>query len=51
MRNNFDITGKVVVITGGSGLLGRAHAQAVAEVGAIPVIGDIDLGPFIIYLL
>ena len=45
MRNNFDITGKVVVITGGSGLLGRAHAQAVAEFGAIPVIGDIDLGP------
>ncbi|PZC47220.1 MAG: NAD(P)-dependent dehydrogenase, short-chain alcohol dehydrogenase family [Chloroflexi bacterium] len=43
MRNNFDITGKVVLITGGSGLMGRAHAEAVAEFGAIPVIGDIDL--------
>ena len=45
MRNNFDITGKVVLITGGSGLMGRAHAEAVAEFGAIPVIGDIDLAP------
>jgi NAD(P)-dependent dehydrogenase (short-subunit alcohol dehydrogenase family) len=43
LRNNFDITGKVVLITGGSGLMGRAHAEAVAEFGAIPVIGDIDL--------
>ena len=43
MRNNFDITGKIVLITGGSGLMGRAHAEAVAEFGAIPVIGDIDL--------
>ena len=45
MKNNFDITGKVVLITGGSGLMGRAHAEAVAEFGAIPVIGDIDLSP------
>ena len=45
MRNNFDITGKVVLITGGSGLMGRAHAEAVAEFGAIPVIADIDLDP------
>ena len=43
MRNNFDITGKVVVITGGSGLLGRAHAQAVAEFGAIPVLSLIHI--------
>ena len=43
MRNNFDITGKVVLIRGGSGLVGRAHSQGVAEFGAIPVIGDIDL--------
>lgn len=45
MKENFDITGKVVVITGGSGLFGSAHAEAVAEFGAIPVIADINLGP------
>lgn len=38
----FNLTGRVVVITGGSGLLGRKHAEAVIEAGGIPVIVDID---------
>ena len=38
MRNLFDITGKVVVITGGTGILGRAIAVHLAEEGAKVVI-------------
>ena len=43
MANNlFDLTSKVAVITGGAGLLGRQHAEAIAAFGGIPVIWDID---------
>lgn len=38
----FQLTGKVCVITGGTGLLGIKHAQAVAEFGGIPVLLDIN---------
>jgi NAD(P)-dependent dehydrogenase (short-subunit alcohol dehydrogenase family) len=38
----FDLTGRVAVITGGSGLLGREHAIALADCGAIPVLLDIN---------
>lgn len=34
---------KVIVITGGGGLLGRAHGSAVAAAGGIPVLADIDV--------
>lgn len=37
----FELTGKVVIITGGAGLLGRKHAEAVLEAGGIPVLLDI----------
>jgi len=40
--NLFDLTGKVCVITGGAGLLGCQHAEAIAAFGGIPVILDID---------
>jgi len=36
----FDLTGRVVVITGGAGLLGQRHAEAVAGAGGIPVLAD-----------
>ena len=37
----FDMTGRVVVITGGAGLLGKRHAMAVARAGATPILVDI----------
>jgi len=37
----FDITGRVCVITGGGGLLGRIFAASVLEGGGIPVLLDI----------
>jgi NAD(P)-dependent dehydrogenase (short-subunit alcohol dehydrogenase family) len=42
MNGQFDLTGKIVVITGGAGFLGQKHAEAVAEFGAIPVLVDLD---------
>jgi NAD(P)-dependent dehydrogenase (short-subunit alcohol dehydrogenase family) len=37
----FDLAGRVVLITGGAGLLGAEHALAVAEAGGVPVIADV----------
>src|SRR3989442_1794389 len=37
----FRLDGRVVMITGGAGLLGEMHAEAVAEAGGIPVLIDI----------
>lgn len=39
----FSLHGRVVVITGAAGLLGRRHADAVAALGGVPVLIDIDL--------
>lgn len=38
----FDLTGRVAIVTGGSGLLGVQHAQALAQIGAHVVIADIN---------
>jgi NAD(P)-dependent dehydrogenase (short-subunit alcohol dehydrogenase family) len=38
----FDLTGRVVVITGGAGLLGVRHARAIAAAGGIPVLVDLS---------
>jgi len=40
----FDLTGRVILITGGAGLLGAEHASAIAEAGGIPVIADVRGG-------
>jgi len=42
LRAAFDLTGRVAVITGGAGLLGRQHAEVIAELGGIAVLLDID---------
>lgn len=41
VMNRFRLDGRVVVITGGGGLLGRRHAAAIADAGGIPVLLDI----------
>ena len=38
----FDLNGRIAVITGGSGLLGQKHAEAILECGGIPGLLDID---------
>ncbi|OPY85303.1 MAG: 3-oxoacyl-(acyl-carrier-protein) reductase FabG [Smithella sp. PtaU1.Bin162] len=42
-QNLFDLTGQVAIITGGTGLLGKQHAEAIASAGGIPVLADISL--------
>jgi len=42
VRDAFDLDARVAVITGGAGLLGRRHAEAVAELGGAVVLLDID---------
>jgi NAD(P)-dependent dehydrogenase (short-subunit alcohol dehydrogenase family) len=44
VKDAFDLRDRVAVITGGGGLLGRKHAEAIAEMGGLPVLLDID-GP------
>lgn len=39
--NQFKITGKVIIITGAAGLIGRRHTEAVLEGEGIPVLLDI----------
>ena len=39
----FDLSDKVVLVTGGAGLLGEMHSQAIVENGGKVIIGDINL--------
>lgn len=39
---SFDLSGRVAIITGGAGLLGVQHGEAIAELGGIPVLVDLD---------
>ena len=41
IKDLFDLSGRVAVITGGTGLLGQQHAEAIARAGGIPVLADI----------
>jgi len=42
LENIFSLEGKVIVITGAAGLLGKKHAEAVAAYGGTPVLLDIS---------
>ncbi len=42
VKQTFDLSGRVAIITGGAGLLGVKHGEAVAEMGGIPVLVDIN---------
>ncbi len=41
IRDLFDLTGRVAVITGGAGLLGYRHAEVIARAGGTPVLVDL----------
>lgn len=41
VKAQYDLTGKVCVITGGAGFLGRQFAEALAEMGGLPVLFDL----------
>ncbi len=42
IKEKFDLTGRVAVVTGGAGLLGKEFARTLAEAGAAVVVADID---------
>ena len=42
VKQSFDLTDKVAVITGGAGMLGEKHAEAIAEFGGIPILLDFN---------
>ena len=42
MNNLFNLSGKVIVVTGACGLLGQSHCEAIASAGGIPVVLDLD---------
>lgn len=42
LKQQFDLSKRVTIITGGAGLLGQKHAEAISEMGGIPVLFDLD---------
>jgi NAD(P)-dependent dehydrogenase (short-subunit alcohol dehydrogenase family) len=42
MKDLFDLTGRVALVTGGAGMLGVQHAEAIAARGGVPVLLDLD---------
>ncbi|MDD5015776.1 MAG: SDR family oxidoreductase [Atribacterota bacterium] len=44
IKDQFNLKSKIAVITGGAGLLGKKHAEAIAEFGGIPILLDIADG-------
>jgi NAD(P)-dependent dehydrogenase (short-subunit alcohol dehydrogenase family) len=42
VKQSFCLNGRVVIITGGAGLLGFKHAEAIAEMDGIPILIDIN---------
>ena len=43
IKDLFDLSGRVAIITGGTGLLGQQHAEAIARAGGVPVLADIQI--------
>jgi NAD(P)-dependent dehydrogenase (short-subunit alcohol dehydrogenase family) len=44
MKDLFDLTGRVAIITGGAGFLGQQHAEILKEAGCTPILADICQG-------
>ena len=43
LRKNFNLDNKVIIITGGAGLLGKRFAEVIAESNGIPIILDLNI--------
>lgn len=43
--DKFNLTGRVCIITGGDGFLGKKHAEAIKDAGGIPVSLDVQGNP------
>ena len=41
-KNTFSLKGKIIVVTGATGLLGKQHCYAIASKGGIPILIDLD---------
>ena len=41
-ENLFDLSGQVIILTGGAGLLGREYTKALSDSGAHVVVADLD---------
>lgn len=41
VKAQYDLTGRICLITGGAGFLGRQFAEAVGEMGAVPILLDV----------
>jgi len=42
VRDKFDLAGRVAIVTGGAGLLGKEFSKSLAQAGASVVVADID---------
>jgi NAD(P)-dependent dehydrogenase (short-subunit alcohol dehydrogenase family) len=49
LNNLFRIDGRVIVVTGAAGLLGKKHAEAIAAFGGTPVLLDLTLDKVKLY--
>jgi NAD(P)-dependent dehydrogenase (short-subunit alcohol dehydrogenase family) len=43
LESLFDLSGRVAIVTGGTGLMGRQHAEAIARANGIPVLVDLPI--------